>query len=205
MAHSGSTVDGDAPRPGPEQTTEAVGRLRFVHRPGVGPACRTLLDELRRTHVNGGALLATFDVEGDPTSAWFSSRGRFDELGFFDVLLGSPELRDALPELVAGRDASVRPDFTMQFAGAFLVAGWLAGVLSIGGAYEKFRGTAPEALTIANSAADEVLQGRHRDFAIYSTSAPWSSWFHGVAWDSTHLAIDTVSKRVTLLAITDTD
>lgn len=207
MTDSWKDIDWDAPRPGLQETVDAARRLRFRHRPVIGPACQELLVHLRRAYVNGGALLATFDVEDDATSAWFAARNRFGELGFFDAFLSSSSLRDALPELFSGGASSEppRPDFSEHFAGPYLLDGWLAGVLTAGGAYEQFPGTPREARAITSAAADEVVEGRYDDFVIYTTWGTWSPWFFDVAWDSTHLAIDMRKKQLTLLALTDPD
>ena len=206
MDESWKTVDWDAPRPSVREALDAARRLRFHHRPELGPACQALLEHLRATHSNGGALLATFDVEDDATSRWFASRNRFSEMGVFAALLQSTALREALPPLFQGGGDQL-PDPTLEevFAGPYLVDGWLAGVLVAGGAYERFRGSALEARAVARAAADEVLEGRYEDFVAYRTSASWSPWFFDVAWDATGVAVDLANKRVTLLAITDTD
>ena len=206
MTESWKIVDWDAPRPSLREALDAAQRLRFRHRPVLGAACQALVEDLRATHSNGGALLATFDVEDDATSRWFASRNRFDELGFFAALLRSTELRAAAPPLF--EDVSDRlPEATFEeiFAGPYLVDGWLAGILVAGGAYERFRGSPQEARDVARTAADEVMEGRYEDFVIYRTSDRWSPWFFDVAWDTTGMAIDLAKKRVTVLTITDTD
>ena len=206
MSESWKAIDWDAPRPSPPEAIDAARRLRFHHRPDIGPACEGLLTLLRQTHINGGAMLATFDVHDDQTAAWFASRNRFDELGFFAAFLASADLRGALPSLFEGPDKHVRvPTFSEVFAGPYLIDGWLAGLLMAGGAYERFRGSPIEARTAAAAAAQEIMQGRYEDFVVYQCWDPWSPWFFDVAWDSTGLAIDLANKRVTLLAITDTD
>lgn len=206
MDESWTSVDPYAPRPSLRAGLDAARRLRFHHRPVLGAACSALVEELRATHVNGGALLVSFDVEDDADSRWFASRNRFDELGFFAALLRSTELREAAPTLCEGV-ADPLPEATFEdvFAGPYLVDGWLAGVLVAGGAYERFRGSPREARDMARAAVDEVVEGRYEDFVVYLTSDRWSPWFFDVAWDTTGVAIDLANKRVTLLAITDTD
>ena len=206
MADSWKDIEWDARRPSLQEAIDAARRLRFLHRPRIGDACEALLARFRETYVNGGALLATFEVEDDPTTRWFASRNRFDELGFFDAFLGSTTLRDAVPQLFEGDSAGLKqPKFDQVFAGPYLVDGWLAGTLMSGGAYEHFRGTAQEARDLAAAATAEVIQGRYEDFVVYRAWEPWSPWFFDVAWDITGVAIDMANKMVTLFATTDTD
>ena len=206
MPTSWNRIDWDAERPSLQDAMDSARRLRFRHRPDIGDGCSALLERLHETHVNGGALLAQFDVEDDVTSGWFASRNRFDELGFFEAFIRSVELREALPKLFEGSSHHVKPpSFGEVFAGPFLVDGWLAGVLVAGGAYERFRGSEAEARDVAAMAANEIIQGRYADFVIYRCWEPWSPWFFDIAWDFTGLAIDLHNKRITLLAITDTD
>lgn len=102
VADSWKDIDWDARRPSLQEAIDSARRLRFVYQPHIGDACQVLLARLHETHVNCGALTATFAVQDDATSGWFASRNRFDELGLFDAFLGSPELRDALPQLFEG-------------------------------------------------------------------------------------------------------
>lgn len=159
-----------------------------------------MLAHLRDVHTNGGALLASFDVENDNASDWGP---------WLDQLVGrflsSPELRSALPELFDDPPYLETPSLKPASYGALLVEGFLTGKLMVGGAYTRFRGTTQEARDVAAAAVEEVVQGRYFDFWVYYTWQPWTPWFLSVAWDLTGVAVDTKNKRLTLLVLTDTD
>ena len=63
------------------------------------PRLGAVLDRIRKTHVNGGALFASFHVGPSEAFDWFASRGRLLEFGILRQLLDRVEVTSALPEL----------------------------------------------------------------------------------------------------------
>jgi hypothetical protein len=51
----------------------------------------------------------------------------------------------------------------------------------------------------------ELFGDRYDDIAVDHSSARWSYWFKGVAWDSTWVVTDRRYRRLTVLCITDVD
>jgi hypothetical protein len=204
-----TAIDWSAQRPNERQIARSHGKLRYAPVAVDGVATQRILDELRRVLSNGGALLAGFQVEDDDEVChWFSSRNRFGEYGFFRHFLESPGLRATLPELVSGgiapwvREADL---FEESFTGAYTLDGWLARILTSGGAYGRFTGTAGQAKQLGVDVSRELVAERFDEFVIYESHQPWSGWFGGVASDTTVVAIDLAFRRVYLLALTDTD
>src|SRR3954454_19129838 len=58
-----------------------------------------VLDSLRESHSNGGAIFATFRVGDSRTFDWFASRNRLAEFDILPSLLRREEVRVRLPEL----------------------------------------------------------------------------------------------------------
>lgn len=165
-----------------------------------------MLDELGRTHINGGALLQGLAVErDDDVLHWFASRNRFDEYGFFEALIGSDTIRAARPELRVPRPLPADLGFKQSWSGTLTLDGELAGTLVLGGAYERFRGTPTQAKQVGAAFVDAIVGERHAEFRVYRSIQAWSPWFCAVAWDTTWLLIDQARREVILLCITDTD
>jgi hypothetical protein len=170
------------------------------------PAAAALLEELRRTHVNGGALLKRFALDSyNDVLHWFASRNRFGEYDFFQVFLGSQALRDALPQLQVPEQLGRDLGFAQSWSWTLTLDGELAAMLVAGGAYERFKGTPTEAKRLCAAFVDATVGERHTDFVVYRTSRAWSPWFCDVAWDRTWVLIDQRQDEVTLLCVTDTD
>ncbi|HEY0698847.1 MAG TPA: hypothetical protein VGD43_13670, partial [Micromonospora sp.] len=191
MPNSWTTIDWDAQRPDAAAVRQSRARLRYqpVELPpsGVEP----MLTELRRIHVNGGALLARFRaVDDDPVIRWFTSRNRFDEFGFFRHFLGSPAVRSTLADLRVPDpfDRDVR--FFESWSGTFSLDGELAATLVHGGAYERFAGSPVEAKRLGTAFVDAFVGDRHDEFHVYQSHEPWTPWFADVAWDTTRVLID---------------
>lgn len=68
-------------------------------RPLLDPRLDSVLTRIRETHVNGGALFASFHVGSHKVFDWFASRDRLLELGILRRLLDRAEVNRALPDL----------------------------------------------------------------------------------------------------------
>jgi hypothetical protein len=76
------------------------------------------------------------------------------------------------------------------------VDGVLVGVIVNGGAYERYRGPARDAKTLACAAVEALTQNRFEDFRVDVSHE---------AWDQTCVLTDTANAEITVLYITDTD
>ena len=153
--------------------------------------------------MNGGALFASFEVSAHPTLCWFASRNRLAETGFPGWFLGSPQLGAALPELA---ETTELPDpGRLGWGYGFTLDGELASALVGGGAYAAFEGTAAEAKELGARFARALYGDRFTEVLVYRWNEPWSTWFYGIAWDSTWTVVDKRSRRISILAVTDVD
>src|SRR5215472_13385087 len=157
------------------------------------PAIDELVHELRDTHVNGGAFFARFSFPIHPVIEWFLSRSAFGELGFFEHLLTSDTLRNALPELKA--PATLQP-INWEWWSPYLLGGDWARTLMSGGAYIKFKKGARAAKELGDRVCSDLFGDRFEEVMIFRSGQPWSEWFCGVAWDMTWLGLDKRESRI---------
>jgi hypothetical protein len=68
-------------------------------RPFLDARLTSVLHRIRETHVNGGALFASFDVGSSGTFDWFASRNQLPVFGILRQILARPEVSIALPKL----------------------------------------------------------------------------------------------------------
>jgi hypothetical protein len=105
--------------------------LRFEHVPVEHPAMSRLLAELRWSHVNGGALLASFAVHDPPASGfWFQKRTPAGDHLALELFLTSSALATALPMLRTNEGLVCAPEFVWRSAFTLdgeLVAGSASG------------------------------------------------------------------------------
>lgn len=177
-----------------------------------------VLDRLRVTHSNGGALLTAVQVGRSDVFDWFASRNRLLENEILAYLLRRNEIRDLLPELLIGQDSvpaaascetgvcAIVSSNGFQFDNPFLLDGHLAGKLFAGGAYPsqaKIDGKTAKQLAI--DFCDAVFGQRYEDISLYTSHEVWTPWFHGIAWDWTAVLFDRLTRTLWILAVTDTD
>jgi hypothetical protein len=108
-------------------------------------------------------------------------------------------VREALPQLGA-------PDKNPELealVNAAALADDFASVLQGGGAYKKYRGDDTKA--IGQRACQELFGDHPDDQLVFRTTASWTPWFLGIAWDYTWVGIDKSTRQVWLLCVTDTD
>jgi hypothetical protein len=190
----------------PETTASGISRLWdgvHVERydDNVEPVTR-LLEALRNTHVNGGAAFGMFGIAANSDLDWFISRNRWNEIEFPEHFLRLPAVVAALPE-ICGNPFDGSHEF--KWGSAFTLAGDLAQTLFQGGAYKKHEGGAGDAVAVAEDFRRWLFGDRFGEILVLNSFQPWSEWFWSVAWDATWLIIDKGRRRVSLLAITDTD
>jgi hypothetical protein len=167
------------------------------------PDVETYLTELRRVNVNGGAVFASFEVQGNREFDWFATRNRWDEMKFFSRVITHPSLRSHVPEVT--KDAMFGEAIEFEWGSSLVLDGELARALVTGGAYKRFEGTPRAAKEIGARVCDALFGDRFLDVEVFRCWKAWSSWFHDVAWDSTWVLIDRRFQRVSFLFSTDTD
>lgn len=158
---------------------------------------------MRESNVNGGAIVARFNMSCNRDFDWFASRNRWTEIDFFSNFFTHLTVREQLASVVDGLKTEINQLF--EWRSSLTLDGELARNLVFGGAYKKFDGTALEAKQIGIEVCKGLFGDRFNDVEVFATNSPWSSWFMDVAWDSTHLIIDRRNRNVSLIMSTDTD
>ncbi|RYZ31982.1 MAG: hypothetical protein EOP01_02215 [Propionibacteriaceae bacterium] len=151
---------------------------------------------------NGGAHVAAFDVtESDEIASWFIRRNR-SEYGLADQLLRSSAFAEAVPEMM---DLGYVTATGLERTQSLLLDGELASSLQWGGAHTDPPMSGAQAKRLASAFCTAVFGDRYDDVAVDYSSARWTHWFKGVAWDGTWVITDRRHRRVTVLCITDVD
>lgn len=188
--------------PTDDQREHSLQQLRFLPVPVTAGPVLEVVDIFGSLLTNGGAYVAVSDVvDGDEVAAWFLSRNR-DEYRLADRLISSAGFAAAMPA-IAGPGLTNVPGFSRSQA--LVLDGTLARALQWGGAYSDqpaMPGSKAKALGSAFCAS--VFGDRYDDMDVDESSARWSNWFKGVAWDNTWVVTDKRRRRVTVLCITDT-
>jgi hypothetical protein len=206
VSNGWADIDWDAPRPEYRDITRSHKQVTYERVPVEHPDVTVVLDELGRTHVNGGALLGGFRVvDGDTVISWFASRNRFDEYDFSQHFLGSRAVREAFPQLRVPEPLVRDLGFKESWTGSLTLDGEVAATLVHGGAYERFKGTPVEAKQLGAAFVEALVGERHHDFKVYASHQPRAPWFCDIAWDATWALIDQRAAVIYLLCVTDTD
>lgn len=165
------------------------------------------IEKVRKSHDYGGAYLAAFDVRPDPVFDWYASRNRLSEDGVLEGFVTHSVVREALPELLI--PISVQPSNTcnsgFRMFDQFLLDGTLANMLYQRGAYHKSQGDGRAEKKLALEVCDAMFGLRYGEILCNPNYDAWTPWFQGVAWDLTIVAFDRRTRRIWLLAATDTD
>jgi hypothetical protein len=163
----------------------------------------TFLQRLRKSHDQGGAYLAAFDVGPNSVFDWFASRNRLEDEELLDQLLSHPTIRQAFPELLIPTSRKIKSELAM--ASQFLFDGALAQALYQGGAYHEAQGDGREEKTFSLEVCDAMFGLRFGEVSYYVTYGAWTPWFRGIAWDLTAVLFDRRARKLWVTAITDTD
>jgi hypothetical protein len=161
------------------------------------------LQRVRKSHDQGGAYLAAFDVGPNPAFDWFASRNRLEDEKLLDQLLAHPSIRQAFPELRIPSSGKIETGLTMS--DQFQFDGALAHALYRGGAYHNAQGDGREEKTFSLEVCDAMFGLRFGEVSYYVTYDAWTPWFKGIAWDLTAVLFDRRARKIWVTAITDTD
>jgi hypothetical protein len=154
-----------------------------------------------KTHVNGWAAAAQFHIKAFGAVATALGSNRLKHVDFFLHFFANQVVQEALPQ-VANARSSVAEFEKTEITRAIED---LAAIISQGGAYRGFRGSASDANRLAQGFADAALQRRMSETFCWVNYSPWTEWFFDVAWDSTFFWYSGQTSTVTLLLRTDTD
>ncbi len=143
---------------------------------------------------------------------WFCSRGRLDEIDFYEKFLLSEKVlktfqigeNDYLKNGACQIDK--KPDFAEK--SEFVIDGELASLLYHGGVYgskyhKETRLIKQKAIEFCNQLFNEKYSCEYVRY--YTSYQAWNSWFNDFIIDETHLIICMETRIMWILAFTDTD
>ena len=93
------TLAPNGERPTFAQAQAMCRRISLELRSALDPRVDAVLDRIRATYVNGGALFVSFHVGQDEVFDWFASRDGLSMFGILRQLFDRLEVNSALPEL----------------------------------------------------------------------------------------------------------
>lgn len=167
-------------------------------------AVSPLLEELRRSNVNGGAVFQAFEYEAHPVLDWFIQTRRLVPPAF-DLatdFVTTKAVREALPELKIPEH--LPQPLQAHELDVFDFEASLTRRICRGGAYVTFDKTYREAQLLMAPFVDALAP--EKDWPWFGlTWLPWTDWFFDVAWDMTWIGLSPQKNLLWLLCTTDTD
>lgn len=188
-------------RPDPAAFARDWGRTIITAIERRDPRLIAVVHALNKTHVNGGARAAQFQIEAADAVAWTLSRNRLDKFDFFSRFFASPAVVETMPEIAASNEGIA--DFEIETAASSLES--LSNVIMRGGAYRQFSGSDKDASRLARDFMGAVCCAGFSETTAWHNWKPWTPWFFDVAWDGTFFWFDMRTGIATVLLITDTD
>jgi hypothetical protein len=175
----------------------------------------SIIRELCRSHANGGAFLAAFEVGPNSDFDWFASRNRLIEFDILPLLLARTEVRDALPALKI-EDFPIVENFSttclianadgFEASSPFKFDGQLSQILFSGGTYGSgVHGDGRAEKEAALRFCDTAFGMRFSEVSYFRSHNAWTRWFGAIAWDWTAVLFDRRLRKLWILAVTDTD
>jgi hypothetical protein len=174
----------------------------------------SVIQEICRSHANGGALLAAFEVGPNSDLDWFASRNRLLEFDILPLLLARTDVRDALPTLkipdfrIDWSRASMENANGFEESDSFHFDGKLSQMLFTGGAYGNgTRGDGRAEKEAALRFCDSAFGMRFSEVSYYRSYSAWTDWFGSISTylDWTAVLVDRRLRKLWILTVTDSD
>ena len=206
--------DWNQPRPELNDVLRMCRRIELEKLELRSDSARQVLQCLRESHTNGGAMLATVALAADKVMDWFASRNRLLEWEILPRILRREQIKACLAELKIGALTNSTGESEncptsacdgFRIDNAFLFDGQLAARLHSGGAYSHPRGDGKAEKQLALDFCDTLFQQRFSEVSLFTSHEAWTPWFHGIAWDWTAVLFDRRRRMLHILAVTDTD
>jgi hypothetical protein len=124
--------DSNQDRPTSVQARAMCKQVPLEIRPLVDPRLDSVLNRIRETHANGGALFASFNVAPNKAFDWFASRNRLLEFGILRHLLDRVEVSGALPALKIQPSKPEDPAFVVRRLEEMVKSEQLAEIMNLG-------------------------------------------------------------------------
>lgn len=206
--------DWNQPRPEVNEVLRMCGQIELEEIELRSDAVTQVLQCLRESHSNGGAMLATMALGSERVLDWFASRNRLLEWDILPRILRREQIGACLAELKIGtrkdligesENCPISASDGFKMDNAFLFDGQLAARLHSGGAYSHPRGDGKVEKQLALNFCDALFQQRFSEVSLFTNYEAWTPWFHGIAWDWTAVVFDRRNRMLHILAVTDTD
>jgi hypothetical protein len=133
---------------------------------------------------------------------WFASRNRLSDERLIYKLIVHPAIREALPQVQIPES---KAETGLAMGRPFLIDGSLARALYNGGAYTVAVGEGRGDKDLALKVCDDIFGLRFGEVSLLESFQGWTPWFKGIVWDMTVVLFDRRLRRLSILAITDTD
>jgi hypothetical protein len=189
--------------PTAQEISSMPGELLITPENFQSDAVDELLAAMHSIYRNGDARFVSFIINPHPVLDFLTVYDQLDKQHFWIKLLSSPLLLDQLPWLGASYIDSTT--VTFEPFSAYYLDGDLAQTLMIGGAYERFAGTAEEAKSLGLEFCADVFANRYDEVVVRKSKDPWAQWFNYAPWDNTWLGLDRRVRRLWMLSTKDTD
>jgi hypothetical protein len=206
--------DWNQPRPELNEVLIMCRRIELRDIETRSDAVTQVLQRLRESHCNGGAMFGTVSIGADRVFDWYASRNRLLEWEILPRILRREETKAIFKELnigplsntsEEGEACSTSSTDGFRMDNAFLFDGQLAACLHAGGAYTHCSGDGRAAKQLALNFCDALFQHRFAELSLFTSHAGWTPWFYGIAWDWTAVVFDRRKRLLHILAVTDTD
>lgn len=165
---------------------------------------------LVKANLGGDIYFKGFKFHENEVFDWFCSRGRLDEIDFYNNFLLSDKVLKTFSESNNPDKPILKIDTAPDFEtkDGFVIDGELAALLFHGGAYgSKYK---KEPKLIKEKAQLFCSQLFHEKYSYdyvryYTSTTAWNTWFIDFIIDYTYLIVCMKTRTIWILAYTDTD
>jgi hypothetical protein len=178
-------------------------QINFVPHHETRERTKEYISALNSAYTNGRVLFFAFKFPNHPVFDWYASRNQFHEMGLFEKFWKKPEVQETIPYKL--RDVNFYSLEVFKGNSPFMLAGSLAWCLADGGAYGSNLKPALEIKSLADRAAEEMIQSDYDNSKLYASCTAWSDFFLGVAWDYSWVLLNQRNRMLQVLMATDTD
>lgn len=203
-------------RPTDDEIGHMWQRLTVQHLPIQSTGVHEVMATARTERPRGGAEVVCLQLGPSPELDWFASHNRLDDIDFVSVFFTASSVTHALSELrlqeplPSRKRRYCRTGWNSQ--SAFCLVGQWAMALHQGTttffqteqSVSEQNERAAHMVKLADRMFEDLFERRYADLLVYHTPDPWTDWFRGLL-DFTWVVLDRRTRRLWLLALTDTD
>ncbi|WBU90338.1 hypothetical protein [Cellulophaga omnivescoria] len=163
-----------------------------------------------KANLGGNIYFKGFKFHENEIFDWFCSRGRLDEIDFYNNFLLSDKVLKTFNNENNSEKRAFKIDKEPNFdtKDGFVIDGELAALLFNGGAYgSKYKKEPNQIKEKARLFCSQLFREKYSyDYVRYYTSTnAWNTWFIDFIIDYTYLIVCMETRTIWILAFTDTD